>query len=882
MTTEETAYRPSAIEAKWQARWDADRTFAVADDGGDRPKFYMLEMFPYPSGKLHMGHVRNYSIGDVLARFKRARGFDVLHPMGWDAFGLPAENAAREHGTHPATWTRANIATMRDQLKRLGFAYDWSRELTTCDPDYYRWEQQVFIKMWERGLAYRKKGLLNWCDGCGTVLANEQVEDGSCWRGHGTVRQREMEQWYLRITDYADELLDDLAKLGGWPSAVTVQQEAWIGKSHGASILFEVADAADIDGIDGPLEVFTTRPDTLYGCTFMSLAPEHPWTRKLCVGTEQEAAVLAFIDEMGTTDKAARMDDKTEKKGLFTGRHAINPVNGRRVPIYTANFVLADYGTGAVMAVPAHDQRDFEFADKYGIDKVVVIQPDGVDALDVATMTEAFAGEGTMLNSGPHDGLHSTDGKGAVVQELVDGDSGSATINFRLRDWGLSRQRFWGSPVPMIHCGACGIVPVPEADLPVVLPEDVDLAGHGGSPLPALESFWKVDCPSCGAASRRDTDTFDTFMESSWYQIRYCSPHFTGGMVDPDQARRFLPVDQYVGGIEHAVMHLLYARFYTKVLRDLGIVEVDEPFTNLLCQGMVCHETYSTGEGTDRKYYFPTDVDIRTEGEERRAFLKDGAEVEIGPVIKMSKSKKNVVDPEALMGRFGADTARLFCLFAAPPHKDLDWADTGVEGSARFLSRVWRLVQRRVDLIRDAQGTFDGISKAGQALRRTLHQTIAKVTDDIERRLVFNTAIAAIMELSNAMASFESKEGKPVELSSGDADAFAEAARTVLLMLSPFAPHFADELWETIGGDGLVEDQPWPEADADVAAEDEITIVVMVQGKKRDELQVPASSAEAEVVAAAMARDSVRKWVGDKPPRFVKYVPGRLVNIVPG
>ena len=878
---EETPYVPSEIEAKWQARWERERTFATGA-AGDRPKFYMLEMFPYPSGKLHMGHVRNYSIGDALARFKRARGFDVLHPMGWDAFGLPAENAARERDTHPATWTRSNIATMRGQFKRLGFSFDWDREVTTCDPDYYRWEQQVFIKMWERGLAYRKKGLLNWCDGCGTVLANEQVEDGECWRGHGAVRQREMEQWYLRITDYADELLDDLAKLEGWPSAVKVQQEAWIGKSHGASILFEVEGADGVEGVDGPLEVFTTRPDTLYGCTFMSLAPEHPWTRKLCVGTDQEAAVLAFIDEMGTVDKADRMDDKTEKRGLFTGRYAINPVNGRRVPIYTANFVLADYGTGAVMAVPSHDQRDFEFATKYGIDKAVVIQPDDVDPLDVATMEVAYTGDGTMVNSGRHDGSASQDGKEAVVAELEELGRGSATINYRLRDWGLSRQRFWGTPVPMIHCTSCGIVPVSDEDLPVVLPEDVSLAEHGGSPLPILESFWKVSCPSCGADARRDTDTFDTFMESSWYQIRYCSPNYDGGMVERSAADRFLPVDQYVGGIEHAVMHLLYARFYTKVLRDLGIVGVDEPFTNLLCQGMVCHETYSTGEGAERRYYYPEEVDIRVEDEVRRGVLSDGTQIDIGPVIKMGKSKKNTVDPEELMAVYGADTARLFCLFAAPPHKDLDWSEKGVEGGSRFLGRVWRVIQRRVELIRSDTGDFSGASKAAQALRRATHQTIGKVTDDIDRRLVFNTAIAAIMELNNAVFAFESNNGKPVELSGGDAAAFAEAATTIVRLVSPLAPHFADELWEAIGGDGMLEDQPWPEADAAVASEDEMTIVVMVQGKKRDQLQMPKSTEEAEVVAAALASEAVRRWVGDKPPRFVKYVPGRLVNIVPG
>ena len=856
-----TDYVPSEIEARWQARWAQDGTFSVSDEAGDRPKFYMLEMFPYPSGKLHMGHVRNYSIGDVLARFQRARGFDVLHPMGWDAFGLPAENAARENNTHPAEWTRANIATMRGQLKRLGFSYDWDRELATCDPEYYRWEQAIFIKMWKRGLAYRKNGLLNWCDGCGTVLANEQVEDGECWRGHGAVRQREMEQWYLRITDYCDELLDGLDVLEGWPSAVKVQQRAWIGKSHGASILFAV------DGQERDIEVFTTRPDTLYGCTFMSLAPEHPLTRELCVGTEQEADVLAFIDAMGTVEKSSRMDEKTEKMGLFVGRHAINPVTGQRIPIYTANFVLADYGTGAVMAVPAHDQRDFEFARKYGIDMQVVIQPDGEDDLDVATMEAAYTGEGLMVHSGAHDGTPNEAGKAAVVAELTEKSRGSATINYRLRDWGLSRQRFWGSPVPMIHCEGCGIVPVPEADLPVLLPEDVSLGDHGGSPLPVLESFWKVDCPKCGASARRDTDTFDTFMESSWYQVRYCSPRFEAGMVDSAAAKRFLPVDQYVGGIEHAVMHLLYARFYLKVLRDLGIVEGDEPFTNLLCQGMVCHETYSRGQGAERTYYFPHEV-------EDGVLKADGEPVEVGPVVKMSKSKKNVVDPEKLMARYGADVARLFCLFAAPPHKDVDWSDSGVDGCWRFLTRVWRVVTTDVDAIRNA-GSFDGLSAEGRELRRTTHQTIATVTDDIERRMQFNTAIARCMELTNALSSFAPREG-------ADGAAFAEGATALVRLLSPFAPHIANELWGHVGGEGLLENQPWPASDPDVAAVSEVTIVVMVQGKRRDEIQLPADVTEEVAVAAALAREKVQKWVGDKPPRFVKYVPGRVVNIVPG
>ena len=876
MSESENTYDAEAVEQKWQERWADEGTFAVPEKS-DRPKYYVLEMFPYPSGRLHMGHVRNYSIGDVAARFKRARGFDVLHPMGWDAFGLPAENAARDNGSHPADWTRSNIEAMRAQLKQLGLAYDWGRELATCDPDYYRWEQSVFLKMLKRGLAYRKRGLLNWCDKCGTVLANEQVVDGECWRGHGKVKQKELEQWYLRITDYADELLDSLDNLPGWPSAVTTQQRDWIGKSHGAAIYFDIESADDIEGIDGPIEVFTTRPDTLYGCTFMSLAPEHPWTRKLAAGTEQASAVEAFVDEMGRTEKADRMDESAEKRGVFVGRYAINPVNGRRIPIYTANFVLADYGTGAVMAVPAHDQRDFEFAEKYDIEKVVVIQPEG-EALDAAALDAAWTGGGSLVASGAHDGTSSEDAKDAIVKELVSLDRGEATVNYRLRDWGISRQRFWGAPVPVIHCDNCGIVPVPEEDLPVVLPEDVHLDAEGGSPLPKLESFYKVDCPECGGEARRDTDTFDTFMESSWYFIRYCSPKFEGGMVEESQAARFLPVDQYIGGIEHAVMHLLYARFYTKVLRDLGIVEVDEPFTNLLCQGMICHETYDV----DGVWCYPTDVVADENSPTGHAHKDSGAPVRVGPVVKMSKSKKNTIDPAALLGKYGADTLRLFCLFASPPVKDLDWSESGVEGAARYLARLRRLIERRAVEFASAGAIPTDLSEAAKTLRRKTHQTLGRVTDDIERRMQLNTAIAANMELFNDLSSFERDGGQPRELSGGDLAAAAEAGFTLVRMLSPFAPHIANELWLKLGGAGLLEDQAWPEADESVAAEDSIQLIVQVKGKKRGDLVVPVGMDEEAIKAAALALPNVQKFVGDAPPRFVKYVPGRLVTIVPG
>ncbi len=862
-------YRPSEVEAKWQARWDSQGTFEVPGTAGDKPKYYVLEMFPYPSGNLHMGHVRNYSIGDVVARFKRARGYEVLHPMGWDAFGMPAENAAIKRGTHPAKWTKKNIAQMRDQFRLLGLSYDWAREVTTCEPDYYRWEQAIFLDLLEKGLAYKKGGLLNWCDSCLTVLANEQVEDGACWRCGSIVTQRELQQWYLRITDYAEELLESLKTLDGWPSAVRSQQETWIGKSVGASILFDID--ADVDGIDGPLEVFTTRPDTLYGCTYMSLAPEHPWTRKLAAGTEQEAAVVAFADRMGTTEKADRMDEKAEKEGVFTGRFAINPVNGRRIPIYTANFVLADYGTGAVMAVPAHDQRDFEFAGKYGIEKVVVIQPEG-ETLDVATMEAAFTGVGAMVNSGAHDGTASTDGKAAVIGELEAAGKGSATVNYRLRDWGVSRQRYWGTPIPVVYCDACGMVPVPRDQLPVVLPLDVELTGEAGSPLAKNPAFVNTTCPTCGESAQRETDTFDTFMESSWYFLRYCSPRFEGGMVDGDAERRFMAVDQYIGGAEHAVMHLLYARFYTKALRDLGVVHVDEPFTRLLTQGMVCHETYQL----DGEWVYPADV-------EDGVHKATGRPVDVGRVEKMAKSRNNTVDPLAMIARYGADTARLFVLFAAPPPKDVMWSTAGVDGSFRFLSRVWRLAVRRADQLATV-APYDGdgsdLSTAARDFRRSIHTTIERVTHDIDQRLQLNTAIAAVMELVNEAYKFDASAD--IDAGGTDAAVLSEGVEIVVRLLSPFAPHIADELWERLGREGLVEDVAWPEHDAAMLEVDTVTLAVQVKGKRRAEVTVPADADKAAIEAAARAIPNVAKFVGDAEPRRVIVVPGRLINIIPG
>ncbi len=697
-------YHPDQIEAKWQKRWVEQRTFA-APDGGDRPKYYVLEMFPYPSGRIHMGHVRNYTIGDVVARYKRMRGFNVLHPMGWDAFGMPAENAAIDRGVHPARWTRDNIAYMKGQLQRMGFSYDWAREFATCDPSYYRWEQWLFLRMMEHDLVYRKETTVNWCDTCSTVLANEQVEQGRCWRCGHEVGQKELPGWFFRITRYAEELLEWTEKLPGWPPQVLTMQRNWIGKSHGAEVEFPLADR------EGSIRVFTTRPDTLYGVTFMSLAPEHPLVAELIRGSDREAEVAAFVERVRKEDKIRRTAEDYEKEGVFTGAHAVNPLTGEKVPIFVANFVLMEYGTGAVMAVPAHDQRDFEFARRYGLPIRVVIQPEGQE-LSPDTMTEAYEGEGRMVHSGPFDGMPSREGIRAVIRYLEEKGYGRGTVNYRLRDWGISRQRYWGAPIPVIHCGHCGVVPVPEEDLPVVLPEDVDFSGGRVVPLAEIPSFYETTCPRCGRPARRETDTMDTFVESSWYFARFACADYDGGMLDPERVNYWMPVDQYIGGIEHAVLHLLYARFYTKVLRDLGLLKVDEPFTNLLTQGMVCMETQRCPE---HGWLLPEEVD---EGRCRRC----GAEVVRGRVEKMSKSKKNVVDPEHLIEKYGADTARLFSLFAAPPEKDLEWSDEGVEGAYRFLRRVWRLVAENIGWLRSTE-PFAGGNLGGPArgLRRKTH-----------------------------------------------------------------------------------------------------------------------------------------------------------------
>jgi leucyl-tRNA synthetase len=856
----EERYDPQVIEPKWQEAWATTDLFRAAPDP-TKPKYYVLEMFPYPSGRLHMGHVRNYSIGDVITRTKRMQGHAVLYPIGWDAFGLPAENAAIKAGIHPRTYTYGNIDAMRRQLKRLGFSYDWQREIATCHPGYYKWEQQLFIELFRRGLAYRKAALVNWCPKCRTVLANEQVHDGYCWRHEDTlVQQQELTQWFLKITAYGEELLAGLDALrGGWPERVLTMQRNWIGKSEGAEITFRLE--RHVDGTEA-ITVFTTRPDTLWGATFMSLAAEHPLARALSRGTPQEEAVAAFAARVAGDDRIKRTRDDYEKEGVFTGAYCVNPVSGRRMPIYAANFVLMEYGTGAVMAVPAHDQRDFEFAHKYGLDVVVVIQPEG-QTLEAATMEAAYVDPGVMTASGPFDGTPSEEGKGKVIAHLAERGLGQGTVSWRLRDWLVSRQRYWGAPVPMIHCPACGIVPERDENLPVRLPDDVDI-GAGGAPLAEHPTWSHVACPQCGAAARRDTDTFDTFVESSWYFARYCTPRDDQQMLGPE-VHDWMPVDQYIGGIEHAVMHLLYARFWTKVLRDLGHLKVDEPFARLLTQGMVCKETYRCAE---HDWLLPEEVVGYGQAGAPKTCAACGAPVTVGPVVKMSKSLKNIVDPDALVARYGADTMRVFVLFTSPPENSLEWSDAGVEGAARFLSRLHRLVWQHHERVRGAAAPT-----APHPLRRLVHKTLARVTQDTLERFHFNTAIAAVMELLNGLGGFQPE-------SDADLAALKEALDLVVLMVSPFAPHLAEELWQALGHEGFVAAQPWPKADPDLARDEKLTIVVQVNGKLRGQVEVAPDAAEEAIKAAALAEPNVAKHVGDRAPRKVVYVKGRLVNVV--
>ena len=861
------------IEAKWQQLWEAQGAFGVTEDP-TRPKYYCLEMYPYPSGKIHMGHVRNYSIGDVVARYLSMRGYNVLHPMGWDAFGFPAENAAFENRVHPAKWTSDNIAYMKSQLQRMGFSYDWAREVTCCDPSYYRWNQWFFLKLLERGLAYRGRAPVNWCERCQSVLSNEQAEGGVCWRHTDTpVVQRELEQWFLKITAYVEELLGDIETLTGWPERVRVMQRNWIGKSVGAEVDFPLAEG-------GSLGIFTTRPDTLFGATFMVLAPEHPLALRLSAGTPQEAAVAAFVARMRRAEKAVRTDAATEKEGVWTGADAVNPMTRERIPIWVANFVLMEYGTGAIMAVPAHDQRDFEFARTYGLPIRVVIQPEG-ETLASEALEAAYEGEGSMVRSGTFSGMDSREGKLAICQFLEEQGIGKRAVNYRIRDWLISRQRYWGTPIPVIYCDTCGIVPVPERDLPVILPQDVAITMTGGSPLARVEAFVQAMCPTCRRPARRETDTMDTFVDSSWYFLRFASPQEASRPLDPAKVQYWLPVDQYIGGIEHAVLHLLYARFFTKVCRDLGLTSISEPFTNLLTQGMVCKESYRCPE---HGYRLPGEVDTQ----ERCSACQ--RPVEIGRTEKMSKSKRNVVDPDDLLERNGADTIRLFSLFAAPPEKDLEWSDEGVQGSFRFLNRIWRLVEDQAAWIRSGRGlAWDGgaQSEGVRALRRVTHQTIARVTHDLEDAFHFNTALAALMELQNALTKFPDEVGAgtpgPGDSSPPRDDrnlAFAEGVSALVTMLAPFAPHLAEELWETLGHRESIFRQPWPAADMALAQADTVEVVVQVNGKVRSRQHVARGIGEDRLRELALQDARIQPWTTGKTVRKVIVIPEKLVNIV--
>jgi leucyl-tRNA synthetase len=824
MSTDRYPFRE--IEAKWQQIWEDRKQFRAVEDPA-RPKFYCLEMFPYPSGRIHMGHVRVYAIGDLLARYKWMRGFNVLHPMGWDAFGLPAENAAIEHGVHPAIWTYENIDYMRSQLKKLGISYDWDREVATCDPSYYKWEQLIFIKMLERGLAYRRRSTVNWCPSCQTVLANEQVEAGRCWRCDSEVTPREIEGWFFKITAYADELLAWCDRLTGWPERVITMQRNWIGRSEGAEFELVVAGRAD-----ARIRVFTTRPDTVFGMTYAVLAPEHPLVDDLLDDETERRAVAEFRAEVARQSEIERLAADRPKRGLRLRARAVNPFNGAEIPLFVADYVLMGYGTGAIMAVPGEDQRDWDFARQHGLPIVETVKrPEGWAG-------EAYTGDGVKINSGFLDGLSVADAKRAAIDWIVQRAIGVAKVNYRLRDWGISRQRYWGAPIPVLYCETCGMVPEAEENLPVVLPRDVQLSGKRGSPLAEVASFVNATCPKCGGKARRETDTMDTFVESSWYFLRYASPRYDRGMFERSAAEYWMPVDQYIGGIEHAVLHLLYARFYTKVLRDLGMVKVDEPFTALLSQGMV---------------------------------IKDGA--------KMSKSKGNVVDPDDLIRTFGADTARLFSLFAAPPEKDLDWNDHGVEGASRFLNRVWRFVFSHIDELKAASRRAAPTTDEGRAFRRTIHETIKRVTDDIERDFHFNTAISAVMELVNAIYAFESASADRMA-GNERASLLREAVESVLLLLGPIAPHVSEELWSELGHRESLFKQPWPTPDAGALVRKEVTLVVQVDGKVRSRLQVDVDAPEERIQRLALEDDKVQPWVRQRAVERVVVVANRLVNIV--
>lgn len=856
-------YNPIAIEAKWQETW-AEQGLAKTSEDSSKPKFYALSMFPYPSGNLHMGHVRVYTIADVIARVRRMQGFRVLNPMGWDAFGLPAENAAIERGIHPAQWTYQNIAQMKQQLDQLGIGFDWEREIATCAPDYYKWTQWIFLQFFQAGLAYQKDATVNWDPIDQTVLANEQVDsEGRSWRSGAKVERKQLRQWFFKITDYAEQLLTDLDKLTGWPEKVRLMQANWIDKSIGAKVTF-TTEAGD------EITVFTTRPDTLWGATFMVLSPEHPLVEKLTTA-EQAPAIAAYQQAAAAKSEIDRTAEGREKTGVWTGSYALNPVNDEQIPIWIADYVLMDYGTGAIMAVPAHDQRDFEFARQFNLPVKVVVQPEG-ETLDGDTMTAAHAGEGVMVNSGALNGIPAGKDKGqsvaAAVQWLEQHGKGTGTANYRLRDWLISRQRYWGAPIPIVHCPNCGAVPVPDADLPVQLPEDVEFSGRGASPLAKLAAWINVPCPSCGTPAKRETDTMDTFIDSSWYFLRYPDAKNSNQAFAPAKANAWMPVDQYVGGIEHAILHLLYARFFTKVLRDRGLLNCDEPFQRLLTQGMVQGKTYKNPK--TGKYVLPMHI---------TDFAKP-VDPDTGDALevvyeKMSKSKYNGVAPSDVVDKYGADTARMFILFKAPPEKDLEWEDADVEGQFRFLNRVWQLVTeyggQTADGGRQTVNSAE-LSKPEKDLRRAIHTAIQAVTDDLDGEYQFNTAVSELMKLSNALKDAACK----------DSPVYAEGIQTLLILLAPFAPHIADELWHQLGHPDSVHLQSWLQADPAALVADEINLVIQILGKTRGMIQVPAQSTKEELEQYARESDIGRRYLDGKAVKKVIVVPGKLVNFVIG
>ena len=841
-------YRPQEIEAKWQRRWAESRAFEVIEDS-TRPKFYCLEMFAYPSGHAHVGHVRNYMLGDIMARTRRMRGYNVLHPFGWDAFGLPAENAAIQNNVHPEKWTLDNIAHMKGQLQRLGISYAWDREIATCLPEYYRWNQWLFTRMFQRGLAYRRRSSVNWCESCQTVLANEQVVDGGCWRCGTPVTLRDLEQWFLRITAYADELVDALEVLQHWPEKVLTMQRNWIGRSAGARLRFPIMARDGRTPLFDAIEVFTTRIDTIYGATFVVLAPEHPLVDQVAAESNDPGSFRQAVSRFRTQDRTARLTGEVEKEGFDTGRFALNPFTQQPVPVWVANFVLGEYGTGAIMGVPGHDQRDFEFARKYGLPIRVVVQPDD-RRLAVETLETPFEDEGTIVESGPYNGLRSTDANRRMTEDAERNGIGLGAVQYRLKDWGISRQRYWGTPIPIVHCDACGLVPVPDADLPVRLPKIVEFTGRGDSPLAHVPEFVNVVCPSCGRPARRETDTMDTFVDSSWYFYRFCDARNERMPFDPAAVGYWGPVDFYSGGVEHAILHLIYSRFFSRVFRDLGLVTIDEPFTRLLTQGMV---------------------------------LRHGA--------VMSKSKGNVVDPDDMIRTHGADALRLYVMFVAPPEKEVEWTDSGLEGAFRFLARVWRLVETLRPAVASAPRPDAAVlDDSERALRRKTHATIRRVTGDIDPRMHLNTAVSALMELVNEAYAFCERRGirpsgrddepPPVIARAESASVLRECVDALVLLLSPFTPHLSEELWERLGhADGIVA-AGWPTSDEEAAREEQIEIPVQVNGKVRARVTLAADASEDEMKAAALAAPSVQAYVNGAEVMKIVVANRRLVNIV--